>query len=212
LFSDADATDFYFPNGNFNDKTKTFEVLSYLTNKKHPENGDRYLTPISSLPNSETQGRNIDIQGNSLGNLPPVQNGYIKRIDLENELHKILTDDRHPIVTLFGRGGIGKTWLALEILHRIAEEGKFSYILWFSARDIDLLTDGPKTVRAQVQSIKEISTEFINLYLDDKKESEISNEDFMASKMQKNEKGNMLFVFDNFETVKSPNELYSVCL
>ena len=209
LFSDVEATDFYFPNGNFNDKTKTYEVLSYLTNTKHSENGDHYLMPTSALPNSETQGRSIDIQGNSLGNIPPVQKGYIKRTELENELHKILIDDRHSIVTLFGRGGIGKTWLALEILHKIAEEGKFSYVLWFSARDIDLLIDGPKTVKAHVQSIKEIATEFVNLYLDEEKEGDILPEDFMALKMQKNEKGSILFVFDNFETVKSPNELYN---
>ena len=210
LFSNVEASDFYFPNGNFNEKTKTFEVISYLTDIKHTENADRYLIPISALPSSETQGiKQLDIQGNSFGNIPPTQNSYIKRDDLENELYKVLTNDRHPVVTLYGRGGIGKTWLALEILHRIAMEGKFTYILWFSARDIDLLIEGPKSVKAHVLSIKEISNEFINLYLDDIKESDISNEKFMALKMQKNEKGSILFVFDNFETIKSPLELYN---
>ena len=210
IFSDIEATDFYFPNGNFNEKTKNFEVLSYLSDKTRIENGDRYLVPISALPASETQGiKQLDIQGMSFGNIPPTQNSYIKREDLEDELYKILINDRHPVVTLFGKGGIGKTWLALKVLHKIAEEGKFTYILWFSARDIDLLIEGPKSVKAHVQSIKEISNEFINLYLDDIKGPDISTEEFMASKMFNNEKGSILFVFDNFETVKSPSELYN---
>jgi hypothetical protein len=210
IFSDADATDFYFLFGNFNDRTKSFEVISYLTNTIHTENGDKYLKPITDLPNSETQGiKKLDVQGNSFGNLPPVQNGYITRMDLEKELYNILIDDRHPIITLFGRGGIGKTWLTLKVLHKIAEEEKFTFILWFSARDIDLLLDGPKTVKAHVQSIAEISSEFANLYSDFEKKGDRSAEEFISSKMQKNDDGNILFVFDNFETVKAPTELYT---
>jgi hypothetical protein len=212
LFSDADAKDFYFPNGNFNDKTKIFEVLSYIKNEKYNENGEKYMMPITELPSSETQGiKKLDVQGNSFGNLPPLQNGYITRTDLEKELYNILIDkERHPIITLSGRGGIGKTWLTLEILYKLAEEGRFPFIIWFSARDIDLLPDGPKPVKAHIQSIKGISTEFTNLYsVFEKKNDEISEEDFINSKMQRNDEGDILFVFDNFETVKSPKELYN---
>jgi hypothetical protein len=208
LYTDSDSMDFRFPNGNFTNKN--FEILSYITNTKLNISNENYLIPAASLPKSETEGYgNLDVQGESFGNIPQKQAGYIARKDLEKELYGILIDDRHPIITLFGRGGIGKTWLTLEILHKIAEEGKFDYILWFSSRDIDLLPEGPKAVKAHVQTVKEISSEFINLICPDKKDIIKDKEQFLADTMSNPGQEKYLFVFDNFETVKSPVELYN---
>jgi len=62
----------------------------------------------------------------------------------------VLLSDRHPVVTLVGRGGIGKTSLALKVLHSIADEDRYFAITWFSARDIELLPEGPKLVTPHV--------------------------------------------------------------
>ncbi len=51
-----------------------------------------------------------------------------------------------------------KTSLALNVLHEIA-----NIILWFSARDIDLLISGPKVVQPQVLSERDIAEEFKKL-------------------------------------------------
>ena len=82
---DPDASDFFFPNGGFNDKP--FELLSYTTgNKSYSEFGCGCLTPASELPPSETQGVGIlDVQGHCFGNLPPSPQGYIHRESLRRK-------------------------------------------------------------------------------------------------------------------------------
>ena len=118
--ADPDLSDFYVVNGNF-DGTH-YELLSYHTGNKIEGDGSRYLIPASELPPSETPGIGVlDVQGRTFGNIPPLQRGYIHRPVLEAELHTHLTNDRHSIVTLVGRGGIGKTSLALSVLNHIAK-------------------------------------------------------------------------------------------
>jgi tetratricopeptide (TPR) repeat protein len=211
IYSGVDAQDFFFPNGNFNGKT--YELISYITNNKYDADASQYLAPATALPPSETQGIGIlDAQGNgkSYGNLPPIQNGYIRRTALETDLFGALINDRHPIITLLGRGGIGKTWLTLTVLHRVASEGIYTAILWFSSRDIDLLPSGPKLVTPHVLTANDIAKEFVRLI--DPPEAQQKGFDsikYLAEKMTRSDFGPILFVFDNFETVRAPSELYA---
>ncbi len=152
----------------------------------------------------------LDVQGKCFGNLPPSQQGYISRDDLENELLNGLMNDRHPLVTLAGRGGIGKTWLTLTVLHKITETRRFDVILWFSARDIDLKPEGPKLVAPQVLTVDDISKEIVSLLAPtEAQENGFKSEDYLGQMMTKSDLGPMLFVFDNFETVRSPSEIYT---
>ncbi len=162
VFSDMDATDFFVPNGGFNGKR--FEVISYITGHIRTEDASNYLAPATELPPSETEGiGSLEIQGNCFGNLPPVPPGYISRPELEGELAEKLSDERHPVITLAGRGGIGKTSLALCAIHALSVGDRFDAALWFSARDIDLLQEGPKVVRPHVLSEADIADEFVRL-------------------------------------------------
>src|SRR5690606_4527366 len=138
---------------------------------------------------------------------PPRQNGYITRTPPENSLYsEIAEDNQHRIITLIGRGGIGKTWLTLEVLNRIAEEEIFDAILWFSARDIDLLPDGAKQVQPHILTERDIAEEFTNLigqYLlsyEKIHSDDFNATEFLRTSMTKCELGKILFVFDNFET------------
>ena len=72
-------------------------------------------------------------------------------------------DDRRAVVTLLGRGGIGKTSLALSVLPRLYEEEIFDAIVWFSSRDIDLQSSGAKLVTAEVVTKKDISANYLSL-------------------------------------------------
>jgi len=210
IFSSVDAVDFLYPNGKFSDKK--FETISYITGLKSDEDSSPYLKPSTPLPSSETQGyKNLNIQGNVFSNLPPKQNGYIQRPVLENELKQaLLVNDRYPVVTLVGRGGIGKTWLTLNVLYDIAKLSRFTLILWFSARDIDLLPEGPKTVTPHVLTIPEIAQGFASLLeADGYKEKGFDAVRFLSETMTNSPHGSILFVFDNFETVRSPIELFN---
>jgi hypothetical protein len=210
LESDADATDFFLPNGAFTD-TK-YELISYLTDSTRNGDSTRYSAPATALPKSETHGLGqLDAQGNVFGNVPPTPNGYVDRITLQRDLRECLLDDRHPIVTLVGRGGIGKTALALSVLHEVETLERFGAILWLSARDIDLLPEGPKLVSADVLSLKDMAKEFVRLT--DSPEAKTKGFDPVAhlgGALTRSPFGfPILFAFDNFETVRGPGDLYA---
>ncbi len=126
---------------------------------------------------------------------------------------EIVDDNDHRIITLFGRGGTGKTWLTLEVLDRIAKEADYNAILWFSARDIDLLPDGARQVKPHVLTEKDISREFKKhigpWLLSAESLNETDPVRFLHDNMHKSEFGKILFVFDNFETVNSPIDLFN---
>ena len=148
--STPEAFDFFYPNGAF--KEKSYECLSYITGVKTIGDASPFLDPPTELPASKTQGLGIlEIQGCAFSNAPAIPSEYVKRRDLETELTDVLAfRERHQVVTLFGRGGIGKTSLALTVIGELTQTDQYSAIIWFSARDIDLLPDRPLPVRPGV--------------------------------------------------------------
>lgn len=209
LDSDADLTDFFFPNGSFG-KGK-YEALSYATDNKKEGDASKHVTPPGTLPPSETQGLGeLEQLGNCFTNAPRLTTDYVSRPEREAEIRRLTEDDRHPVVTLRGRGGIGKTSLALRVLDQIAERARFDVIIWFSARDVDLQFTGPKPVNPHVLTPEEVSRLYVSLVGPARlKESGFKPREFLEGQMTKNELGACLFVFDNFETTQSPEELYA---
>jgi hypothetical protein len=210
VFSDADASDFFFPNGGFSEKR--FELISYISDSRLQCDAGPYLAPATELPASETHGLGtLDVQGNCFGNLPSLPANYVPRVQLEDELLNKLMDDRHPVITVRGAGGIGKTSLAITVLHRLSNETRYGAIIWFSARDIDLLGYGPKDVKPHVLTEDDIAREFAQ-FIPPKQSFDRTYKasKYLADSLTLSPLGDpMLFVFDNFETVRSPASLFS---
>lgn len=209
LQSDADLSDFFFPNGGFG-KGK-YEGLSYSTDNKCQGDASAHLAPPGTLPQSETQGLGeLEPLGNCFSNAPSLPHDYISRTDLEAEITLLVEDDRHSIVTLLGRGGIGKTTLALKVLKNISSRNRFNALIWFSARDVDLQFSGPKPVTPHVLSPEEVSRLYVSLVAPDRmKESGFRCREFFEEQLNRNEIGPCLYVFDNFETTQRPEELFA---
>ncbi len=210
MSSDPELRDFHFPNGGL--RKETFELLSYATNTKIAGDASPFLLPPGLLPASETEGHGELLAcGNCFSNAPDERiDDYVVRNELEIELKELLLDDRRPIVTLVGRGGIGKTSLALHVIHELFNEERYEAVVWFSARDVDLSLEGPKPVRPAALSVEDVAKSYAALALSDsrRREKDFKATAFFEKQLQNCELGNCLFVFDNFETMRNPVEMF----
>ena len=208
--SDVDASDIWVANGKFNNNS--YELLSYSTGNTYRSPSARYLDPPEHLPQSETQGLGqLSIVGKTFTNVPAVPSGYVSRSDLEAKLMEQLWECyHHPIVTLTGYGGIGKTSLALKVINEMmdTQDCLYDLVIWFSARDVDLLTTGPKPVRPQGITVQEFADEYQHLMGASVPGKEVVG---YLSEQMNNADGDdftKLFVFDNFETASDPVDLF----
>jgi hypothetical protein len=200
----------FFANGQFNSRDATYEGLSYLTGLHTRLNGSMYINEPQSLASSESEGLpQLDLQGETWGNLPPAKDDYVRRVDIEAELIEELVDSEvDPIITLGGPGGIGKTSTALEVLHKIADRGDFDLILWFSARDVDLLdAEGAVAVRPKVLSFADAAQSYAHLVAE--MGYDVSNTEAAFTNALRGTADRTLFVFDNFETILEPTTLFN---
>lgn len=206
LRGNREYSKFLLPNGGYDGKGRA-EFLDYATGKVSKEDIGMFVAPPVMPPASETQGaEDLDVQGNVFANLPPLPRGYIERPRLERELHGKLLDRNHAIVTLHGRGGVGKTMLALSAAHHIAQSStpRYEAILWFSARDVDLRPGGPTFVRPAVVNLNDISEAFSRLV------GSPDGVDYLARALEGTSggAGATLFIFDNFETLSGIADLH----
>ena len=208
--TDAELQDFFFANGGLT--SKRYELLSYYTDDKTDGDASAFLTPPGVLPPSETQGHGELIpQGNCFSNVPELVRDYVNRPGLEEELARLLLDDKRPIITLLGRGGIGKTSLALKVIHGLYSETRYEGIVWLSARDVDLQFTGPKSVRPMVLSPEDMGKFYASLVLPEEQAGAkgFNPRAFFEQQLQKCDLGPCLFVFDNFETTQNPIEMFN---
>jgi hypothetical protein len=139
--------------------------------------------------------------------------GHIPRNSLEARVREeLVMKDRHPIVSLTGPGGIGKTTLALAAIGEITkiEPAPYDVILWISARDIDLLDSGPKTVAPRVVRKNEIARAAVELLEpQERHDPGFQPETYFQTILSNGAAGPTLFVFDNFETLESPADVFN---
>lgn len=210
VHSDAELQDFFFSNGGHSGKR--YELLSYYTGDKMDGDAAIYATPPGTLPPSETEGcGELLPKSNCFSNAPDLISEYIPRLALERDLFQLLFDDRRPIITLVGKGGIGKTSLSIKVIQQLYTEQRYTAIIWLSARDIDLQLTGPKPVRPHVYSPTDMSKLYASLVLPPETldSKSFNAQAFFEQQLQKSDIGSCLFVFDNFETTQNPIELFT---
>ena len=212
VFSDANVTDISVGNGAY--KKHSFETLSYITNDARRRSGSAWNAPPGRLPPSETEGHGrLEILGDTFTNVPSMASRHVPRPDLEDEVrHELLTTERHPIVTLTGPGGIGKTTTAIAAVHQVVQDAASPYdvILWISARDVDLLDSGPKPVSPKAVTQRDIAKVAAALL----EPRGLGHKGFDVKAhfqrcLNEGAAGPTLFVFDNFETIERPGDVYT---
>ena len=210
MHTDSELQDFFFSNGGLS--AKTFELLSYYTDDKVDGDASMFGTPPGVLPASETEGHGeLLVRDRCLSNAPDLVPDYVSRTALEGELEALLLDDKRPIVTLVGRGGIGKTSLALKVIQNLYSTSRYEVVVWLSARDVDLQFTGPKPVRPLVLSPEDMGKFYAGLVLSPEKSMAkgFNPRTFFEQQLQKHDLGSCLFVFDNFETTQNPIEMFN---
>lgn len=204
--TDRECSSFLVANGRSNESSAEF--LDYAFGKAAQLEISEFLRVPAALPPSETSGLPaFDVQANVFGNLPALPANYVARPELEHELERRLRDRNHPTITLHGRGGIGKTSVALKVAHALTRDVDplFTCVIWFSARDIDLRPTGPKDVRPEIVDLEAMSRQFGQLF-----DAEGSVESFaraLQSPDPYSGKG-LLIICDNFETLEGTIQLH----
>ena len=119
-------------------------------------------------------------------------------------------DDRHAVVTLQGAGGVGKTSATVQVIEGLYDQDRFDMVVWFSARDIDLPPSGPRMVRPGVLTPDDVAEQYANLVLPESTRTErtFKAREYFQQQLQDSDGGRCLYVFDNFETVRNPVEMF----
>jgi tetratricopeptide (TPR) repeat protein len=144
-------------------------------------------------------------------NLPQPDYGkFIGRQEELAQVHRILRPyphSRHPLVTIDGIGGIGKSALALEAAHRylrdydrLPEEERFDAIIWTSAKSEVLTADGIAPRRQITRTLDDIYTAIaIALEREDITRARPEEQDELVTKALTQQR--TLLIVDNLETV-----------
>lgn len=204
----------YFPNGSWRESDSSLELLCFsIASQDGTQGRKRVACPeYAELPAreatapSETQsfGRFRE-DTHVLNNLPRKPKNYVARNTLESELVPILrqTQKRH-LVSVRGHGGIGKTSVVLKAAHDLADDPDSPYeqIIWVSARDVDLLTSGPKQVEKEAEDLKGIYDLYGRLWGEEGNLREFFEQSLTDAHSA------TLLILDNFETFKAQEESY----
>jgi cold shock CspA family protein/tetratricopeptide (TPR) repeat protein len=154
-------------------------------------------SPAASYPDVATTG--------VVNNLPLPdfdETGLIGRRRQVERVKRLLAQRRFPVLTITGPGGVGKTALALQVLHEMAEdpESPYEMIAWVSLKTERLTAGGIQTLREAVRSLDQAVPQ-LAAPLDD------SFAGGIAELSQALESINAILAIDNLETVSAEEVL-----
>ena len=203
----------HFANGSWNDSSSQSQFINYFNGETvllhRPSLG---MAPSKDIPSHTAPLQELIATDSLLHNLPLLISTYIPRESLELQLVGLLTDRTHRVVSIRGPGGAGKTTLALRIAHEFAEcedASKFDAIIWFSGRDVDLLTSGPRPVHQDVTDLESIARSFAALASSDSIADPNDCLQYLRRELDPDLSGTTyLIILDNVETLESPDAVH----
>ncbi|MEQ8472173.1 MAG: tetratricopeptide repeat protein [Marinoscillum sp.] len=95
------------------------------------------------------------------------EGGFVGRDDDRKKITQYLLSDKFPVVTISGAGGVGKTSLALKVVHDLtyqASKKPFDSIVWLSAKENKLSSLGIEDIEPTLKSFEELLDTFIELF------------------------------------------------
>lgn len=206
---DINSEKFYIANGSSRYSNKTAEWLSYSSGEIVRYSIEQWS---DRPPRSETSAYdNLMERGNILTNAPELPEDYISRCSLQEKLIDAL--ERRSIITLKGSGGIGKTSLALWAVDKVSKDNLFDVVLWFSSRDIDLRPGGAYEVDPDITLVDDIAQGARKLLEETGtviNRQPVSSGELLQEIIHSKESGRVLWVLDNFETIKDQNVAYDL--
>jgi LuxR family transcriptional regulator, glucitol operon activator len=158
----------------------------------------RYTEDPASLAETAVQYLDEFGQPETFNNLPfpdYEDTGFFPRKRLEAELKKKILG-RHPVITVLGDGGDGKTAVTIQTLYGLlaSNEHDFDAIIWVSAKSSKLIGKEIERIENAITSSMEIFGEVARLF-------EVDVDDPMERVLSLMESNKILLVIDNLETV-----------
>lgn len=173
-----------------------------VKSKAYWPNLERQLTEYNNDPDSVTRKAVsfLDEVGDvSIFHNLPIPDyddtGFVPRPKLEQELRKKILG-RHPVITVLGEGGNGKTALALQTLYGLIDSGdhEFEAVVWVSAKSSKLTVGEIQRVEHAIINSLGLFDNIADVFGD-------SGKDSLSKVRQLLENNRILLVIDNLETV-----------
>lgn len=205
---DSARDSFWLANGTWREASLKGEFINYATGATSALHVPQYGGPRPAMPKSHTAAGSVQFAASAIHTIPSRDDGYVQRPALEAQLTSLLCNRTHRILTLKGPGGIGKTSLAIHVLHELAESAdcSFDLMVWLSARDVDLLTEGPAARRRDVSDIESMAEVFCNAIEIDRGDN--NAREIFVDHISDAQREPILLVVDNFETLDDPEGVH----
>lgn len=133
------------------------------------------------------------------------ETGFIGRKEDVRDIKKLLYG-HHPIITLYGEGGVGKTALMLKTAYDIIDDDKcpFDCVVWITCKIAELTSSGIREIKDCIKNFESMVRGIDDLLLGEPRTTQNENIEYILDWMKEFK---TLLILDNLETLQSEEEM-----